>query len=212
MPAETFVELIRHQHEANTGSRSDTDPPPRICPVRIPPWSTVAPWKTVPPATVEDGTPVPMSELARALCDADITRIVMSAEAMPLDVGRTKRLFTPAMRRAAVARDQQCIWNGCTVPASRCQMHHLRWWDNDHGATSLANAGLLCAHHHRLIHQLDLTVQRLAQPPGWTARQHATDQPIDPTTPGSNGQPMRYVFRNPGGTAVNAPDDRPGTG
>ena len=60
---------------------------------------------------------MPMSELARALCTADLSRIVMSAEGLPLDVGRTKRLFTPAMRRAAVARDQQCIWNGCTVSA-----------------------------------------------------------------------------------------------
>ena len=87
---------------------------------------------------------MPMSELARALCTADISRIVMSAEGIPLDVGRTKRLFTPAMRRAAVARDQQCIWNGCTTPASRCEMHHLRWWTKHHGPTSLTNAAL-CA-------------------------------------------------------------------
>lgn len=241
VPAETFVELIHHQRALDTATVRDEplaplargsdlptnrhDSTSRVAPVITPPWSTVAPWKPVPPATLEDGTPVPMSELARALCDADITRIVMSAEGLPRDVGRAKRLFTTAMRRAAIARDQHCIWNGCTTPASRCEMHHLRWWDKHHGATSLTNAGLLCGHHHRLIHQLDLTVQRLAKPPGWTARQHTTSRDaahddhddhddhctaIDPTTPGIGRQPMRYTFRDPTGHVVSAPDGWPG--
>ncbi len=150
-----------------------------------------------------------MTELARALCTADISRIVMSAEGIPLDVGRTKRLFTAAQRRAAVARDQQCIWNGCTTPASRCEMHHLRWWDAHHGPTSLTNSGLVCPHHHRVIHQLSLSIERLGQPPGWKKRQDALGIPIDPSAPGIDHQPMRYVFRDPSGTTVNRPDSWP---
>ncbi|NUU17799.1 DUF222 domain-containing protein, partial [Cellulomonas humilata] len=76
VPAETVAELLAHQ-------RAGADV--ACAPV-------VLPWGTVAPATLEDGTPVPMTELARALCEADITRIVMSAESLPLDVGRTKRL------------------------------------------------------------------------------------------------------------------------
>ncbi|WP_028050995.1 HNH endonuclease signature motif containing protein [Cellulomonas sp. URHD0024] len=198
VPAETFVELLRHQHML--------DADPRVAPLVAPPWSSVAPWRQVPPATLEDGTPVPMSELARALCDGDITRIVMSAEGLPLDVGRSKRLFTPAQRRAAIARDQQCIWNGCTTAASRCEMHHLRWWDAHHGPTSLTNAALVCPHHHRLIHQLHLTVQRLAQPPGWVSREQRAGRGIAPSTPGVRGRPMRYVFRDPTGSTINRPE------
>ena len=86
----------------------------------------VAPdWSPVVPATLEDGTPVAMSELARCLCEADITRIVMAADGQPLDVGRTRRLHTPAQRKAVIARDRQCVWNGCETPAARCEVHHV---------------------------------------------------------------------------------------
>src|SRR5699024_511132 len=69
-------------------------------------------WFPVVPATLEDGTPVAMSELAQALCDCEITRIVVSAEGVPLDLGRTKRTYAGVHRRAVVARDRQCAWNG----------------------------------------------------------------------------------------------------
>ncbi|WP_210767468.1 HNH endonuclease signature motif containing protein, partial [Cellulomonas humilata] len=80
-------------------------------------------------------------------------------------VGRTKRLFTTAQRRAAIVRDGQCTWNGCDQHASRCEVHHIRWWDRDTGATSLSNAAVLCKHHHTEVHRLNLSITRLEKPP-----------------------------------------------
>ncbi len=175
------------------------------------PWSPV-PWSSVAPATLEDGTPVAMSELARALCDAEITRIVMSAEGVPLDVGRTRRLFTTAQRRAVVARDRGCVWNGCEQQASRCEVHHVRWWDRHQGPTSVPNAALLCRYHHSEVHRLELQIQRLEKPPGWGSRRPRAAGSLRPgaaaggAEAGAGRMAMRYVFRDRRGAVVNAPD------
>lgn len=112
------------------------------------------------PATWEDGTPVPASELAIALCECDVTRIAVDANGVPVDLGRTQRLFTGEQRRAIIARDRECIWPSCHQPARWCQIHHLRWWDRDSGPTSLDNGGLVCSFHHQEIHRRDLVVIR----------------------------------------------------
>ena len=160
------------------------------------------------PATLEDGTPVAMSELAQALCDCEITRIVMSAEGVPLDLGRTKRTYAGVHRRAVVARDRQCAWNGCHTSARWSQVHHIRWWDRDRGSTSIENGVLLCDYHHHEVHRLDLTIERHAKPPGHVRRQRLSGRPPDnaarvladalhvpPTTRRSNGATLRTRVR-----------------
>ncbi len=108
------------------------------------------------PATLEDGTPVPGSELARTMCDAAVTRLVIDAESRPLDVGRAERVFTGPRRRAVVARDRHCGWPGCRMNARWCEVHHLDWWDRDHGRTDVARGVLLCSFHHHEVHRRDL--------------------------------------------------------
>lgn len=132
----------------------------------------------VPPAMLEDGTPVAGSELARLLCDAELGRVVVDAESVPLDLGRTSRLFSAAQRRAAIIRDRACAWNGCDVPAAYGELHHIRWWDRDGGRSDLANAVLLCSHHHHVVHRLDLSIVRVG---------------------GRDGPPVRYEFRRASG-------------
>ncbi|MBO3100390.1 HNH endonuclease signature motif containing protein [Cellulomonas fengjieae] len=220
--AETVAELIAHERAG-----ADVVAPP-----------IALPWGTVAPATLEDGTPVAMSELARVLCQADLTRIVLSAEGVPLDVGRTRRLFSTAQRRAVIVRDGQCVWNGCEQHASRCEVHHVRWWGRDTGPTSVANAALLCRFHHSEVHRLHLSIHRQEKPPGWARRQRTKAAAAargdggdvggggQQSTPDAHGsgdrgepgghrdgawgepagrQPMRYVFRNTRGIAVNSP-------
>ena len=87
----------------------------------------------------------------RFLCDAAVSRIVMTATSEILDAGRTTRTFTAAQTRAIVARDHHCIWPGCDLPAAWCEAHHIHHWA-DGGATSVENGALLCGRHHDRVH------------------------------------------------------------
>ncbi|HWS57531.1 MAG TPA: DUF222 domain-containing protein [Actinotalea sp.] len=116
------------------------------------------------PATLEDGTPVPPTALAEAMCDCELTRVVMDADSLPMDLGRTQRLYTGAQRRAVIARDGGCGWPDCDAPPRWCEIHHIRWWDRDGGTTSLENGVLLCSFHHHEVHRRDLTLVRETGP------------------------------------------------
>ena len=107
--------------------------------------------------------PVPVAELAwggevgpavlrRLACDAEIARVVLGPAGEVLDLGRTSRLPSPAQRRALAVRDGGCVFPGCDRPPGWCQAHHRRHWV-DGGRTDLGNLLLLCAFHHRLIHE-----------------------------------------------------------
>lgn len=104
------------------------------------------------PAKLDDGSALSMSQLARLLCDSSIARVVLSATGEVLDVGREKRLFTPAQTRAVVARDRTCRYPGCSDTLAHGQIHHALPWQAG-GKTNLTNAILLCWHHHALVHR-----------------------------------------------------------
>jgi hypothetical protein len=112
-----------------------------------------------------DGAPVSTEAIRRLTCDAGVTRIVMEGESLPLDVGRTVRTVTPAIRRALDARDRGCTWDGCDAPLAWCDAHHVVHWV-DGGSTSLDNMALLCRRHHTATHEgrMSPPVPR-AQPP-----------------------------------------------
>src|SRR6478672_2558218 len=89
-------------------------------------------------------------------CDASITPMVLGGDGQPLDVGRSRRLVTPAILAALWVRDRGCTFAGCGRPPGWCDAHHLRHWA-DGGPTSLDNLALLCARHHTYVHQHGLT-------------------------------------------------------
>ncbi|MBO9556579.1 DUF222 domain-containing protein [Cellulomonas sp.] len=119
--------------------------------------------RPVPAATLEDGTPVAMSELARVLCDCEVTRIVVDAADEPVNLGRTARLYTGVQRRAVIARDRSCRWGDCDRAARWGEIHHIAWWDRDAGRTDLANGVLLCSFHHHEVHRHDARIERLTR-------------------------------------------------
>lgn len=100
---------------------------------------------------LDTGQTMSASAVRRLACDAVVTTILRDRTSHPLDVGRTHRLFTAALRRALVLRDRGCAFPGCSRPPSWCDGHHIIHWA-DGGPTSLDNGVLLCGHHHRQIH------------------------------------------------------------
>jgi hypothetical protein len=102
-------------------------------------------------ATLSGGGRISAGEARRLSCQAGITPIVLGGDSQPLDLGRSRRLFSPAQRRALEVRDRGCTTEGCGLPASVCDAHHDHPWSGG-GTTDLANGRLLCPRHHRLAH------------------------------------------------------------
>ena len=84
-------------------------------------------------------------------CDASLQTVIVDHHQVPLDLGRTERLFPPHLRKALAARDRGCAHPGCGAPVAWTDAHHIIWWEH-HGTTSLDNGVLLCRRHHRAIH------------------------------------------------------------
>ncbi len=88
----------------------------------------------------------------RVTCDATLQTLTVDPEEVPLRLGRSARLVSPALRRVIDLRDRHCVFAGCAAPAIWCQAHHLIDWE-DGGTTDERNLALLCGHHHRAIHE-----------------------------------------------------------
>ena len=54
---------------------------------------------------------------------------------------------------------RQCRAEGCDVPATWCEAHHLDPWQHG-GHTDLADGVLLCSHHHHRVHDARYRVER----------------------------------------------------
>lgn len=109
------------------------------------------------PAELDDGTPLAPSAFARIACDARVTRVVFGPAGQPLDIGRAQRTFTGPQRAAVVARDRTCRYPGCSAPPIICEVHHILWWSRS-GPTAVKNGILICAFHHRQVHQRDIAI------------------------------------------------------
>jgi hypothetical protein len=58
----------------------------------------------------------------RLACTAQIVPAVLGGRSEILDLGRTQRLFSPAQRKALRFRDRQCRAEGCSIPATWCEV------------------------------------------------------------------------------------------
>ena len=149
--AEALVEMA---HRATAAGDNQTSLTPDIVVI-------VEPDDQGEPAKVEmNGHPVPVEIFRRLCCDATIARLVVDADSEPLDLGRSVRTATWPQRKAVIARDRHCVFPGCDVPATWCQVHHIEEWDLDHGPTDLNNLCLLCRFHHRYLHRQRWKIKR----------------------------------------------------
>ena len=109
------------------------------------------------PGLLDTGTTLTPAETRKLACDAAIIPAILNTHSVPLDLGRTRRLITGALRKALILRDKGCTWPGCDRPPQWCQGHHVQPWSHG-GETSLTTAIMICEFHHRLLHHND----------GWT--------------------------------------------
>jgi hypothetical protein len=105
-----------------------------------------------PAGDLEFSLPISAVSVERLACDCNVTRVLLDADSQVIDVGRSKRVISPAQRKALHVRDKGCRWPGCDRPASYTSGHHLVSWVKG-GATDLDNMVLLCLRHHWLVHE-----------------------------------------------------------
>lgn len=97
------------------------------------------------------GERIPASEVRRLACQANIIPAVLGGKSEVLDLGRTRRLFSPAQRKAIAIRYQTCIVEGCAVPVEQTEIHHLDPWSRG-GLTNLDDGVPGCSRHHHCFH------------------------------------------------------------
>ncbi|WP_404289476.1 HNH endonuclease [Glutamicibacter arilaitensis] len=98
-------------------------------------------------AVTSSGIELTVGETRAALCNAGVYPLVLNGKSLPLDLGRTQRLFSKAQGRAIRAAYRGCAYPGCSMPAERCELDHLDAWEKG-GATDVDSSELGCSVHH----------------------------------------------------------------
>jgi hypothetical protein len=111
------------------------------------------------PGVTESGHWLSGASVNECACDSVVYGITVDQQSIPINLGRTVRLATPAQRRVVIARDRVCVWKGCCALPAWCKFHHIVPWD-DGGLTDVDNLCLLCDHHHTLVHHGGWTLRR----------------------------------------------------
>lgn len=95
--------------------------------------------------------PISATTARRMSADAQLIPAVLGGEGLPLDLGRSARLFSRAQRLALAERDGGCA--SCGQNIAYVDAHHIRWWERDAGPTDLHNGVMLCSFCHHRIHR-----------------------------------------------------------
>jgi hypothetical protein len=103
------------------------------------------------------GTPVHPDVVLRAMLHGRVRRVIVDANDVVINMGRTRRLFTGNARRAAQLLTVTCTHRGCDIPAASCDIDHNNEWASHTGGTDQHNAMALCGVHDRWKHQQQLT-------------------------------------------------------
>ncbi len=102
-------------------------------------------------AEIVGGEALPQTVLERLRCTAAITGVIFDGEGHPIWVGRTHRHATEAQIKAIIARDRRCRGKGCTAGPERCEIHHIKPWEQG-GRTDIDSMCLACPLCHHNIH------------------------------------------------------------
>lgn len=142
-------------------------------------------------ARLADGTRIPMDELVRLACDAEVLPGVFRAATQEMNLGRKRRTASDIQRAALIYRDKECI--GCGASAHRCFAHHVQFWSNG-GPTDFGNLVLVCNDCHHGIHDEGWQVTREAASGRWKTKPPPDpfpDNGIDSTRPAQRNLVLR---------------------
>lgn len=140
------------------------------------------------------GMLLPRRVLARLACDAELRVAGTSDGGHPADIGRRSRTVPAELRRALQLRDRHCRFPGCSR-ARGMHAHHVVHWAHG-GPTDLANLVLLCAHHHRFVHDRGWSLRPVDGRPGrWSFHAPGADTPLEAvrTMPGASADALAEV-------------------
>jgi len=101
--------------------------------------------------------PISLATVERIACAEGTIEVGFSESGQVLDLGRERRLFTPAQRLALAARDGGCLH--CGAPPSMTEAHHITPY-SEGGRTDIADGVLLCRFAHMLLHNNGWRVTR----------------------------------------------------
>jgi len=102
-------------------------------------------------ATVDTGMDISAGEARRQACGAGIVPAVLGKGSLPLDLGRSSRLFTEAQRVALATAYDTCAAEGCDRTYAWTELHHEQPWSHG-GNTDLKDAVPACQCHHGRLH------------------------------------------------------------
>ncbi|MBB5872442.1 hypothetical protein F4553_005876 [Allocatelliglobosispora scoriae] len=102
--------------------------------------------------TLDTGEQLSPEAVRRIACDCGLLPGVMDGTGQVLDLGRERRLWTGAARKAILLRDRGCAFPGCDRPPRWTDIHHVTQWQHG-GGTDQRNGAAVCGHHHRVVHQ-----------------------------------------------------------
>ncbi|MEA5117732.1 MAG: DUF222 domain-containing protein [Propionicimonas sp.] len=104
-------------------------------------------------ATLSTGERISAGELRRLACGHGILPAVLGGASVPVDLGRSQRLFSRQQRDALAVLDGGCVTPGCDRPPAWCEAHHGGSPFSQGGLTNLDQGYLLCSGHHHEAHQ-----------------------------------------------------------
>jgi hypothetical protein len=104
--------------------------------------------------------PVSVATIERLRCAGSTVGMIFDEKLQPLDLGREQRLYSKRQRAVLAVSQGGCMAPGCDRPPSWCEVHHIRFWARDGGATDIRDGILLCKHHHLLFHNNGWEIER----------------------------------------------------
>ena len=99
-------------------------------------------------------------QVAESQTDSEWRTTVTDNNGQVIHIGITRRRPTTSQKRDIHARYPTCVFPGCLIPATECDIDHTTPWSQG-GATSIENNAPLCRHDHVGRHKAGWTYQRL---------------------------------------------------